>query len=376
MVWSVNESEQEDKMQEAQFSCNFRMYNPDGELEQFTVRGDTPEQFAANRAALQALLSGYSWEVPDKNTKPKKEPIVGYVVGETKDGTVCLHLYRRGLKFKAYTLYPEDKHLFPKPWPSKSEWPGVAPEQEDAVRRGYFHPLEFDLPVTPILDPEGNPVKSESGYIRYKPDRNYTGGASVNSANRTEHKQPSTPSASSTSTIQYIHRRALPNVGNYSSSQIGSESADEPTHNDWWRGLNAAEQDALMYGRTFVASYKKAPASEHAQKIWQSITQQIADMNGLDVRIVRVYAHYALTDHAHNPEEPPLTGIVQWLAECAMEKKADGKANPFYDPEWMSAFASILVKIYAADSDGGDDDDTPFSFSDDDGEDDSLGFTL
>ena len=359
-------------MQEAQFSCNFRMYNPDGELEQFTVRGDTAEQFAANRAALEAMLNGYTWDVPKERVKPKTEPIVGYVVSETKDGTICLHLYKRGLKFKAFTIYPEDKHLFPKPWPTKSEWPGMAPEQDDAVKRGYFRPLEFDLPVTPVLDPEGNPVKNDAGYIKYKPDRNYTGNSSPSAPSGTAAK-PTATAKPTASTVQYTHRRKLPNVGKYDTSQIGSESADEPAHNDWWRALNAAEQDTLMYGRTFVASYKKAPASDHAQKVWDAVTKQLADLSKLDQRIVKVYAHYALTDNAHNPEEPPLTGIVQWLAECAMPNKGDGSSNPNHDAEWMAAFANLLIKIYAADSAGGDDEEPPFDFADSD---DSLGFTV
>lgn len=359
-------------MQEAQFSCNFRMFNAYGELEQFTVRGDSIMEFAVNRAALEAVLEGYGWNPPANTVKPKTEQIVGYIVSETKDGTICLHLYKRGLKFKAYTIYPEDKHLFPKPWPGKSEWPGIAPEQEDAVKRGYFRPLEFDLPVTPVLDPEGNPVKNDAGYIKYKPDRSYTGGSTTSSPSGTVANQVA-PTKPNVGTIQYTHRRKLPDVGKYDTSQIGSESADEPTHNPWWGALNAAEQDVLMYGRTFVASYKKAPASEHAQKVWDVVTKQLADLSKLDQRIVKVYAHYALTDAAHNPEEPPLTGVVQWLAECAMATKGDGSANPNHDPEWMAAFANLLVKIYAADSAGGDDEEPSFDFADSD---DNLGFTV
>ena len=366
-------------MQEAQFSCNFRMFNRDGELEQFTVRGETAQEFADNRAALEQLLSaGYAWKLSGESetgSAVKMEDIEGYVVGETKNNDICVFVYTAwSNQFgAAYTLYPEDKHLFPAAWPTKCEWDGSSPSKDVAKSKGRWHDLQFKLPLIPVLDAEKNVVKNEKGYIKYRPHRYYQAGNSTPSApSGTAANQPARPQPS-VGTIQYTHKRKLPNVGKYDTSQIGSESADEPVHNDWWCALNAAEQDTLMYGRTFVASYKKAPASEHAQRVWGAVTKQLADLSKLDERIVKVYAHYALTDHAHDPEEPPLTGIVQWLAECAMPTKGDGSANPNHDPEWMGAFANLLIKVYAADSAGGDDDEPPFDFADGDSE---LSFTV
>lgn len=366
-------------MQEAKFSCNFKLFNRDGELEQFTVRGDTADEFAANRAALEQLLrDGYTWKLSgdtETGSAVKMEDIEGYVVGETKRGDICVFVYTAwSNQFgAAYTLYPEDKALFPKQWPAKSEWDGGSPAKDLAKSKGRWHDLSFKLPLIPVLDTDGNVVKNEKGYIKYRPHRYYQAGdSSAATPSGTAANQGATPKAN-VGTVQYTHKRKLPNVGKYDTSQIGSESADEPTHNEWWRALNAAEQDALMYGRTFIASYKKAEASPHAQKVWDAVTKQLADLSKLDQRIVKVYAHYALTDHAHDPEEPPLTGIVQWLAECAMATKGDGSANPNHDPEWMAAFANLLIKIYAADSAGGDDDEPPFDFA---GDSDEFSFSV
>ena len=346
---------------EARFSCTFKVFNTESAVEQFTVRGDEFEEFRQNYALLKQMLTQeqFTWREPDKNAQGKTERIVGYVVSETKNREVCVHLYKRGLKWRSYTLYPEDRHLLPAAWPTRAEWMGTAPEMEDAKERNVFHPLEFDLPVVPVTDYDGNIVYNDDGRIKYKPDREAK-GAGVNGAPTAKAAAPngaSAPQANQAlrSTVQYAHKRKLPDVEKYSAAQIGDDSANEPINEYWWGGLNASEQDVLMYARTFIATYKRAPVTDNGLKIWNAITEQMAQKTGfLDARSVCAYTHWLLTNIPFEPDYAPATGVVQWLAECAMKNKADGSVNPHYDPEWMDAFTAIVVKAYRYDNDSDD----------------------
>ena len=348
---------------EALFSANFHLFNADGVREQFTVRSDDYVEWMTQRATvIEALLAaGYTWTEQPKKEKVaglyETDNIIGYIVTAIQKGPSAgqpaIACYNNRSKFASYYLYREDAHLFPKPWPSVPEFDGAAPEKDIALTHRKFHKLEWQLPITPRLTPDGE-VEKKNGYIQYKPNRAATldGAKSLPDVGKT-----STGSVSG-GTSTYTHKRAAPE---FTAPKPGTcaEFMVDDERTEWWAHLSPQQQDVVSYARAFVRTYPTAvPAGVNYVVLMPSVVSELqkhcifaatsAGMDKPSIEAVTAYASQLLSDVAGTDAESVPYGVTYWLASCQKEKDAKGNANPLLDKEWTVAFAEAVVRVIAA----------------------------
>lgn len=343
---------------EALYSCNFRMFGTDNIAHQFTVRSDDYADFLTRRAELtEALLaSGMTWTEQAAPVKGQYETdhIIGYIVTAIQKGTSAgqpaIACYNNRSKFAAYYLYKEDAHLFPKPWPTAPEFDGAAPEKDIALTHRKFHKLEWQLPITPRLTPDGE-VEKKNGYIQYKPNR----AATLDGAKKLPDVGKTVGGNSNT---VYTHKRSAPEETEAKPGTCAEMMVDDE-RTEWWVHLNTAQQDVVSYARAFVRTYPTGvPKGVNHAVLLPSVMAELqkycifvaagAGMDKPGIEAVTAYASQLLSDVAGTDAESVPYACTYWLASCIKEKDAKGNANPFHDMEWVKAFAECVVRIIAA----------------------------
>lgn len=101
--------------------------------------------------------------------------IDGWVAGSyndarTKAVTPCVWLYKEGLNFRTYTVYPEDSTILPFPYPTTVEWNGSPPQRQQAISSAKWHALTgVSIAVIPDTEKDGTVKKNSKGYTQYRP---------------------------------------------------------------------------------------------------------------------------------------------------------------------------------------------------------------
>lgn len=347
---------------EALFSANFHMFNADGVREQFTVRGDEFGTWMTERmAVIDALLAGgYTWtEQPKKEVikgQYETDKVIGYFVTAIQTGPNAgqpsVSCYNERSKFVAYTLYKEDAHLFPAPWPTEVEFDGSTPEKDVALTHRKFHKVSWDLPITPKIDRVSGEVVKKNGYIQYKPNR----AATLDGNKPLPDVGKSAKPAGGTSA--YTHKRNAPEFTSPKPGTCAEFMADDE-RTEWWIHLSPQQQDVVSYARAFVRTYPtNAPAGVNHAVLMPSVMSELqkhcifaATAIGMEkpsIEAVTAYATQLLSDIAGTDAESVPYGCTYWLASCMKEKDAKGNANPLLDKEWTVAFAEAVVRVIAA----------------------------
>lgn len=351
-------------MEEAMYSANWKMFNSEGVSEQFTVRGDDHSDFMERRDALIAALlaSGLTWTEQAKKEVVKgqyeTDKVIGYFVTAIQTGPNAgqpsVSCYNGRSKFVAYTLYKEDAHLLPAPWPTEVEFDGSTPEKDVALTHRKFHKVSWDLPITPKINRVSGEVVKKNGYVVYIPDRT----ATLDGAKKLPDVGKTSAGSVSGGTSTYTHKRAAPE---HTAPKPGTcaEFMVDDDRTEWWMHLTPQQQDVVSYARAFVRTYNtNVPAGVMHGPLLSSVMAELqrhcitiavgAGMEKPSIDAVTAYASQLLSDVAGTDAESVPYGVSYWLASCLKEKDAKGKANPLLDIEWVKAFAEAVVRVIAA----------------------------
>lgn len=99
----------------------------------------------------------------------------GWVAGsyndvKTKMITPCVWLYKEGLNFRTYTVYPEDSTILPFAYPTTIEWNGSPPQRQQAIASAKWHALTgVSIAVVPDTEKDGTVKKNSKGYTVFRP---------------------------------------------------------------------------------------------------------------------------------------------------------------------------------------------------------------
>lgn len=375
-------------MQEAPYSVNFKLFNKENVQFQFTVRHEDPDIFAGNMDRLvgKLLEDGFTFTEQVKAGKVagqyETDHIIGYMVGAIQKGKSAgepvIYCYNNRSLFSAYYLYREDAHLFPAPWPKAPEYDGTAPDKETAINHRKYHKLEWDLPITPKTTPDGE-IEKKNGYIQYKPNRDATlDGKPAPDNGKAKPSGPGKAPAYVAATVtSYTHKLTVPVNPKLDDTTLHSVMETEDSATMWWSDLAPAQRDTMSYARAFLRAMKKAPAASN-ERVTALLEPTFATLMEYVMKLAREtgqpappltmvlsYASWLLCDNAiedvKNPANEMPIGVVVWLAQCAKNTLADGSPNTKYDPEWLEAFAEIILRTIRAQGEiAVDEDELPF----------------
>lgn len=307
------------------FTCIFRAYHRESAKEfTFGVAADDPEELNERiQKLLYVLNESFSLDEGEieKEKLDKKEDICGYVVGETSNGEVCVFLYQDQFEYKRYTLYKEDAHLLPDKWPTKAEWQGAAPTLDMARKKGVLHEKRFMLPVTPVVDSEGNIKRNERGYIVYRPKRS----ANLNGAHKAD-KDGSTP------------------------IKAAKDAYDTPQLYIDTLLLDENLEFVLEMRQEYASKYAKLPQNAEQKRRAEQVLQNI-------VKEINAHITQFVKEDELSPEDTQTAlfllfnvrpnaltkGMALMLAERTLPRMADGSKNPKRDEKFLEKLSKAVI---------------------------------
>lgn len=160
---------------EKKYSANFKLFNIEGLQVQFTVRADDAREHMTQLGVYLSALTGDGWRVsePTGDLRPRTLRVAGWVRAESEDKQAggfrpCVHLYGQHGDFKQVTVYFERLNELSLDLGAAKKWDGAAPDRASAQKRGFWNECEMEVILEPMLDYDGNPLRSEAGRVRYK----------------------------------------------------------------------------------------------------------------------------------------------------------------------------------------------------------------
>lgn len=155
------------------FSAYFKLYDVQGLQVSFSANDDEVGPFLASLEDTKNRLygAGYRQTPEDINPGETVREVDGWVLGCTKDGDRCVHLYKSPLQWKVTTVYKEHLSELPIEIPASAvPIMGGAPERETAEKMKVMRTCDFRVVMEQRKKVDGSVELTDKGnpMMRYK----------------------------------------------------------------------------------------------------------------------------------------------------------------------------------------------------------------